>query len=192
MPVTNEVQHIVWDGYGLRLKIPRNALPVDCNQFRLKMEVALSGEFQLPKDSVLVSAVYSFSHNLGDKELVCPVTLEMQHCVTTTALSDLSIIRAQLHSNKFDVVPGGNFTSTQGYGIIKLPYFSRFAIALRRIRKLFSPSPSPFEYCAKIYYTKILHLQFNFNFFIIRNLEALSKVCYIDHVCHSTLIVLFC
>ena len=174
--VTNEEQHTVWEGYGLRLHIPPNSLPEDLDQCNIKIEVTLSGNFQLPEDGVLVSAVYSFSHDLGDKELRRSVTLEMQHCATSSVLNDLHVVRAVDVPYKFEILPGGNFARSDGYGAIDLSGFSRFSTFLRRIRSLFS-SPNPFEYCAKIYYTNIFFPQFDFKFLIIQNLDSLAMVC---------------
>ena len=174
--VTNEGQHIDWKGYGLQLHIPPNSLPEDLNQCNIKIEVALSGNFQLPEDGVLVSAVYSFSHDLGDKELRRSITLEMQHCATSSVLNDLCVVRAVDVPYKFEILPGGNFARSDGYGVIDLSGFSRFSTFLRRVRSLFS-SANPFEYCAKVYYTNIFSLQFDFEFLIIRDLDTLAEVC---------------
>ena len=178
--VTNEEQHIVWEGYGLRLHIPPNSLPEDFTQCNIKIEVALSGNFQLPEDGVLVSAIYSFRHDLGDKELQHAITLEMQHCVNNSALNDLYVVRAVEMPCKFEILPGGNFARSDGYGAIELSGFSRFSTFLRRARSLFS-SPNPFKYCAKAYYTNIFSLQFHFEFIIIRDLNTLAKVCDKSH-----------
>ena len=176
MQVTNEEQHIVWEGYGLRLHIPHNSLPEDLSQCNMKIEVTLSGDFQLPENGVLVSAVYSFSHDLGDKELRRPVTLEMQHCANSSALNDLCVVRAVDVSCKFEIFPGGDFNSNGGYTTINLSHFSRFSTFLRRTLSFFS-SPNPFEYCAKAYYTNILPLKFDFEFLIIQDLDTLAMVC---------------
>ena len=173
--VTNEEQSIVWEGYGHRLYIPSNALPLDVSQFQLKMAVALSGTFQFPEDGILVSAVYSFSHNLGSKELRQPVTLEIQHCATTSALSDLQILRASTHSDipyKFETCPDGDFISTEGYGKVKLNTFSLIGI-WKRFCSIFGSV----HYCAKIFYTAITPSQFNFEICIIQDMEPLSEVC---------------
>ena len=179
--VTNEEQHILWEEYGLRLHIPSNSLPDDCSQFELKIDVGLPAQFELPaNDGTIVSAVYSFSHDLGDKQLRQPVTLEMQHCATTSAvLNDLSIIRANQHSNEFKTIPGGDFISDKSYGAIKLHYFSRFSAFMRRLSSLFT------HYLAMSYYTNIIHLQFYFEFCIIRNIRALSQVCVVDINIHD-------
>ena len=174
--VTNEEQYIVWDGYGLRLHIPHNSLPDDLNQCNLQVQVAQAGKFELPEDGVLVSAVYSFTPDLGDKELRHSVTLEMQHCANTSALKDLRVVRSIIGMPcKFEIIPGGDFTRSDGYGVINLHSFSRYSI-LKRIRSFFSSS-NDLDYCAKIYYTNILRHQFDFEFIIIRDLDTLAKVC---------------
>ena len=201
--VTNEEQHIVWEGY-----IWSSAAHTPQLTTNIKIEVALSGNFQLPEDGVLVSAVYSFSHDLGDKELRRSVTLEMQHCATSSVLNDLRVVRAVDEPYKFEILPGADFVRSDSYGAITLqqvvravnvPYkfeilpgadfargdgygainlhrFSCFSIFLRRICSFFSPR-NVFEYCAKIYYTGILPFQFDFEFLIIRDLSTLAKVC---------------
>ena len=186
--VTNEEQTIVWEGYGLRLYIPSNALPHDVSQFQLKMAVALSGTFQLPEDGLLISAVYSFSHNLGSQELCHPVALEIQHCANTSALSDLQILRASTHSEipyKFETCPGGDFMSTEGYGLIKFNSFSLIAIWKR-----FCSILGSVHYCAKIFYTAITPSHFNFEICIIRDLEPLSEVCGVDFFPTYTLCII--
>ena len=171
--VTNKEQLVVWEGYGLRLRVPSNALPQDINQFQLKMAVALSGTFQLPEDGILVSAVYSFSHDLGDRKLRRPVTLEMQHCATTEALDDLCILRGSSHSGKFKFVAGSDFTSVPGYGVIQLHQFCIYATFLRWLSSWIS---LPLEFCAEMYYTEIAHHSFDVEVYIIRGLEILSQV----------------
>ena len=177
LQVTNEEQHFVWEGYGLRLHIPHNSLPDDCSHCHLKIAVFLSGNFELPEDGVLVSAVYSFTHDLGDRELRNPVTLEMQHCASTDVLNDLCVLRATSTPYVFEEVPGGYFAN--GYSEIKLHRFSLFTTFLKHVRSFFSLSRRPFEYCARVYYTNILRFSFWFQIFIIRNLEAIHTVCFV-------------
>ena len=174
--VTNEEQHIVWEGYGLRLHIPPNSLPDHCTHFQLNMSVALSGHFTLPKNGILVSAVYSFRHDLGDKELQRPITVEMQHCASVNALNGLCIVRADENSDapyKFNVIPGGMFNRSDSYGVIKLHRFCRIATFFwwRLLSLMYS-----LEYCAKLYYTNIEPDGFDFHLYIIPNLEVILKV----------------
>ena len=128
--VTNQKQNIVWEGYGLRLHIPSNSLPEDCSQFELKMAVSRLGQYKLPTDDgILVSALYSFHHTLGDKELRQPVTIEMQHCATNS--STLSIVQAEDTSDMLEIIEGGIFDHREGYGVIKLHHFCSLGVYVR-------------------------------------------------------------
>ena len=177
MLVTNEEQHFVWEGYGLRLHIPHNCLPDDCSHCHLKIAASLSGNFDFPEDGVLVSAVYSFTHDLGDRELRNPVSLEIQHCATADVLNDLCVLRATSTPYVFEAVSGGNFAN--GYSVIKVNHFSLFTTFLKWVSSFFSLFQRPFEYCARVYYTNILQFSFWFQIFVIRNLEAIHTVCFV-------------
>ena len=183
--VTNEEQHVLWEEYGLRLHIPHDVLPDVCKLCNLKIAVSVSGNLMLPEDCVPVSAVYSFTHDLGDRKLIKPVTLEMQHCATSAVWSGLKFLRASDNSNKFTILPGGVFLPDDHYGKIKLGHFCNLIIAF--VRKLFStfsrnesPSPtptvSPLEYRAQLYYTDIACLSFISNLYILPNFNANFKV----------------
>ena len=169
--MTNEEQHFVWEGYGLRLHIPHNSLPDDCSHCHLKIAVSLAGNFELPEDGVLVSAVYSVTHDLGDRELRNTVTLEMQHCATNTVLSGLRFLRANTDSNKLKVIQGGDFQP--GYAVIEIDHFSSFGLWLQN--RFYSTFHS-LDYQARLYYTDIEHLSFKSNFYILPNLDANFKV----------------
>ena len=177
MQVTNEQQHFVWEGYGLGLHIPHNSLPDDCSHCHLKIAVSLAGNFEFPEDGVLVSAVYSFTHDLGDRELNNLVTLEMQHCATNTVLSGLRFLKANADSNKLEVIQGGDFQP--GYAVIEIDHFSSFGLWLKNQAHFAGRS---LDYRAKLYYTDIEHLSFKSNFYILPDLDAnfrvkLSIVC---------------
>ena len=173
--VTNEEQHIVWEGYGLRLHIPPNSLPEGYSHFQLKIAVALSGYFKLPEDGNLVSAVYAFSHDLGDRVLRHPITVEMQHCANMDASNGLCIVRADEKSDtpyNFEVIPESEFWS-DGYGAVKMHSFCRIGTFLwwRILSFIYT-----LEYCAKIFYTNIVPGGFEFHVYIIPNLDVILKV----------------
>jgi hypothetical protein len=172
--VTKEKQHIEWRGCGLILDIPYNSVPEGVTQFTLNIEASLSND--LKGDSIPVSAVYTFKHDLGDKKLQSPITLKMQHCASPTALDCLRIVRVNDQSNNFQVLSEGDFNSREGYGIIELHEFSRFMVILKFLGSLFLSSSTVTEYSAQIYYTQIGHLQFTYETFVIQKLDILSKV----------------
>ena len=175
--VTNEEQIIEWEGYGLRLHIPKHSLPEDCKQLQLKISVLSANDCKLPnKDGVLVSAVYSFTHNIGDRKFRQPITLEMQHCVMSGCNSSLSIVQCEENSPPyiFKIIPGGTFYTTCGYGTICSDHFCGFGIWLECFRWFFQKV----TFCAVLYYTNIKPRCFHFHLYIAPHLDATLKVCY--------------
>ena len=129
--VTNQSQTFHWAGYGLKLHIPQGALPAGLNECRLLIKVGLSGQFALPENTSLVSAVYWL-----DSEPRCkfsqPLTLEVQHCVKPTHTSTLSFIHAKCSQKLlpyvFEPVEGGEFSSESSYGCVELDHFSLLGV----------------------------------------------------------------
>ena len=175
--ITSEEQHIVWEGYGLRLHIPPNSLPKDCSELQLKMTVSGARDCELPdEDGILVSAVYSFSHNLGDNKLQQKVTLEMQHFVLNGSFTPLFIVQSDQKTapQQFRIIDGGNFDSSDGYASIELDHFCSFCVYLKwYICSLIWNLKS----CSLLYYTNIQHQSFEFRLFIAPQLDAIIKVC---------------
>ena len=175
--VTNEEQHIVWEGYGLRLHIPPNSLPEDCSELQLNMTVSRATVCELlDEDGILVSAVYSFSHNLGERKLRQKATLEMQHCVVSGSYAKLCILQSEQVTvpHMFHATDGGNFNSNDAYASVELDHFCSFFVYLRwYICSLIWN----IKYCAQLYYTNINPRDFEFRLFIVPQLDALLKVC---------------
>ena len=190
--LTNEEQHIDWEGYGLRLHIHKDSLPEGCSELPLKRAVKIVKNYKLPMENcILVSAVYSFSHNLGERNLRQHATLEMQHCVVSGSNLPLSIVKCDYTTPpyQFRILPGGHF-ETDGYGRIKVDTFSFYAIIMwiNSLIDLFSNV----RFSAILYYTNIRSCQFDFNLYITKHLDALLKVCLLFNahdinrlVCHT-------
>ena len=65
-----------WEQYGLRITVLEGTLsPTDTCEVAVRALVG--GQFQLPEDTELISAVYSISVS---KPLLKQVKLEIQHC----------------------------------------------------------------------------------------------------------------
>ena len=77
--VQNNSPHLLnWKEYGLKKAIPQEAVsPLDTVE--IAITALVGGEFILPEDTELVSAVYAISVS---KPLLKPVQLEIQHCVS--------------------------------------------------------------------------------------------------------------
>ena len=129
--VTNKAQTFHWVGYGLKLHIPQGALPPGLEECRLLIKVGLSGQFALPHNTSLVSAIYWL-----DSEPRCkfsqPLTLEMQHCVKPVHSSRLSFVHAKCSQKNlpytFEILKGGEFSSLSAYGCIQLHHFSLLGV----------------------------------------------------------------
>ena len=63
-----------WKGFGIRLHVPKDSLPPGMEECRINIRVSLSGQFQLPEGSVLLSPVYWIS---APCKFTMPVTLEI-------------------------------------------------------------------------------------------------------------------
>ena len=136
-----------WEEYGLRITIPHEAVPL-YDTVEVAITALVGGEFILPEDTELVSAVYAISVS---KPLLKPVQLEIQHCVSmenpahsnylsfATAPSDEA-------SCEFQPVEGGEFSVRSRYGSIYITGFSRWSIikkVRRRIRHFLPSSGAP-------------------------------------------------
>ena len=135
-----------WEEYGLRITIPHEAVPL-YDTVEVAITALVGGEFILPEDTELVSAVYAISVS---KQFLKPVQLEIQHCVSIKKPADsnyLSFATAPSDeaSCEFQPVKGsGEFSIGSRYGSIYITEFSRWSIikkVRRRIRR-FLPSNS--------------------------------------------------
>ena len=105
------------------------------------VEVAITalvgGEFILPEDTELVSAVYAISVS---KPLLKPIQLELQHCVSIEKRAHSNYLRfATAPSNhppyQFQPVKGGIFAIGNQYGNISLSGFSIWSIIKKKFRR---------------------------------------------------------
>ena len=88
--ITSRAQKFEWTDYGLRLHVPKGALPAS-SQCEILIKVGISGQFELPLNTYLVSAVYWL-----DSEPQCrfsqPLTVEIEHCAMASQTSRLSFM----------------------------------------------------------------------------------------------------
>ena len=119
-----------WEQYGLRITVLEGTLsPTDTREVAVRALVG--GQFQLPEDTELISAVYSISVS---KPLLKEVKLEIQHCadlVTQDHTSYLSFATASVNTGppyQFKLEEGGQFHTGDQYGSICLSQFSSWVI----------------------------------------------------------------
>ena len=162
-----------WVGYGLRLGISEDSQPTGMDECRVNIKGSLSGPFQLPEDSDLLSPVFWISALCKFEN---PVTLGIQHCASRDEASfvDLNFISAKCSQKTlpytFKQLDGGRFSTDSSYGSIQLSHFSGFGIAGRK--------RTPRAYCAQIYYAiKEEASDWRVYFIITKDLNALKSVC---------------
>lgn len=111
-----------------------------------------SNEYDLYDNAEIVSAVYRVNTS---SPLPCPVTVEMQHCVHLRDDEDtnsLCFVKASSEGGppyRFEVVQGGQFTSNERYGKIKVSQFSDYAIV--RFFKRLCGIPAPLVCCYNVF-----------------------------------------
>ena len=140
-------QPITWEGFGLRLLFQKGSLPAGMEQCTINVKASLAGQYEFPKNSHLVSAVFWFRCETVRK-FTRPITVEMQHCVKSQKVINLNFVRAVCSQKQlpytFKQLPGGNFISQSSYGLIELNSFSGVAV----IKK----GPVERQYRSKLFY----------------------------------------
>ena len=173
-----------WRGYGLRLHVPEGSLPIGVGECKINIRVSLSGQFQLPQGSDLLSPVFWIT---ALYKFTKPLTLEIQHCALTedeAALSSLSFVYTNCNQRElpysFRQLAGGVFTTHSSYGSLTLSHFSGIGI----IGRILGTQRS---YCAYLYHTKKKVDEWRFYFVITQDLDANNTVCYRHPQCVVTL-----
>ena len=171
--VSTKGEFFEWQGYGLRLGVSEDSLPTDMEECRINIKASLSGPFELPKDSDLLSPVFWISALCNFKK---SVTLEIQHCASKdeASFADLNFISTKRSQKTlpytFKQLDGGSFPADSSYGSIQLHHFSWFGIIGRK--------RTPRAYCAQIYYTiKEEVSDWRVYFIITKDLDTLKTVC---------------
>ena len=179
--ITNQARSYCWDEYGFRLHVPEKSLEAGLSETTVNVRVSLSGHFQVPADSELVSAVYWVftPHKFSQ-----PLTVEVQHCAAPSQCSNLSFVRTKCTQKKlpyqFKELEGGVFSQQSFYGSISVNHFSGLGVSKRkRPRSEASESSSGTDeqqYCACLYKEKKGKGQYRLHFVVTKDLEACRTV----------------
>jgi len=161
-----------WKGYGFRLHVSEGSLPAGMSKCRINIRASLTGKFQLPEDSGLISPVFWIT---APCKFTKPVLLEIQHCAfreSEAALSNLSFVFSICSQRdlpyKFRQMGGGVFSIHSSYGSIQLSHFSGLAITEREGTSRL--------YCAHLYHTmKHMH-DWRYYFVITQDLDVKNMV----------------
>ena len=121
-------QLVEWN--GLKLHIHEGSLPEGIHQCKIDIKASLAGQYEIPENSCLVSAIFWLRCEPQCK-FIKPITVEIQHCSTKANLSRLKIVRAfcsQKHL-PYNFKPlGGRFNAHTSYGVVEVTSFSGFGV----------------------------------------------------------------
>ena len=129
-------QLLNWEEYGLRIAIPQGAVQ-QSDTVEVAITALVGGEFILPEDTEVVSAVYAISVS---KPLLKPVQLEIQHCVSIEKPAHSNYLSFATASTdqppyQFQPVEGGIFAIGNQYGNISLSGFSIWSIIKKKFKR---------------------------------------------------------
>lgn len=114
-----------YENLGIQVHLEDQDLPLDVSEYPVSVSVAISGDFELPEKSELVSGVYKISSSFVPQK---PITIKMEHCATDNCIDNLSFAASNdiAHPFVFKYIGGGKFTST--YGEIEVDEFCYYTI----------------------------------------------------------------
>ena len=148
-----EAQSFEFMGYGFKLHVPEGSLPAEVSETQLNVRVSLSGQFQLPTDCELISAVYWVSSTCP-KKFTKPLVVEIQHCAALSSdeqCEQLTFVRTMCTQKELPYTfteEGGVFSHHSSYGTLSLSHFSGVGIGRKRGGKVHRPRkarPAPYR-----------------------------------------------
>ena len=163
--ITNQKQEFTWNGYGLRLLIPKNSLPADIENCILNISVYFFSQYEIPSDHKLVSAVYNITSK-PDIEFKQELTLEIQHCEKSM---ELAFVRVTDQPKPVSTILNGNFHDC--YGSIQIKKFSWYMIVLKFLG-LDSEVPSYNYVALQFYKVERPNLEVKIEIAVCRNLDT--------------------
>ena len=145
---SSHTQQIEWKGFGLKLTILEGSLPADVQKCMITIKASLTGQYEFPEKSHLVSAVFWLRCEPMLK-FTKLITVEIQHCARSENVDNLNLkfVRAVCSQKQLPYTfkqLKGNFTSHSSYGVIELGSFSGLAITQERSEVR--------EYCSQLFY----------------------------------------
>lgn len=175
--MTNSEQYFSWHEYGLQIYIPENSLPEDMHQCSVHVKVSIVGDYKLPQDVHLVSAVYSVKC-IPKCQFSKPLILEIQHCAKPENIHKLCFNKSDKTGSKFHIIDGDGGVQTNtfdsffpqhtSYGFLELDKFCETAIGQKG-----TPEPC---YRANIYRREEDARQHTFHFNIVQDTNAHNEV----------------
>ena len=169
--VGDKSQKLEWSGYGFYLEVPDRALPPGVTA-SVAVKVILTGQFQLPEDSQLISAIYWIS---ASEEFLKEVAVYIQHCAVIKSVEEclkfrFIIIKCSQKELPYQFrVQEGVFNPYTQYATIKLKQYSLLGAI--------GPPGTVVSYTALKFYKQIPSTRYvEFKFVVVCNHGPFLKV----------------
>ena len=124
--VGDKPQKLKWPGYGFYIEVPEGALPPGVTA-SVGVKIILNGQFKLPENSQLISAVYWISSSVV---FLKEVAVNIQHCAVIRSEEQCSKCKFIIAKCSQEILPyrfkekEGVFNAHTQYATIKLKQFS--------------------------------------------------------------------
>ena len=172
--VPGESLSYCWEGFGLNLEAPANALDSDVPSQTLNLLNCNIDHFKVPENMELVSGIYWVDFK---GEYANPITIEIEHCASLdqpSQFSSLSFVSTKPLAQgavpyQLQQLPGGVFPQDNCYGSIQLNQSSLMAVV--------SAGSATKSYRALNYYVPKTTTTWNMDLIIMYDLEISIKVC---------------
>ena len=169
--VGDKPQKLQWPGYGFYIEIPDGALLPGVTA-SVAVKIIFAGQFELPEDSQLISAIYWIS---SSEMFLKEVTINIHHFAVITSeeqCAKFKFIVAKCSQEvlpyKFKKMEKGLFYTHSQYATIKVKQFSFFG--------LISPWFTNLRYMSLMFYKPINANKVDYVFVVVQDSEPYVQV----------------
>ena len=166
-----------WKGYGIRLSVPKNALPPLQQCAELVITASVMGQYKFPDDCEVVSGIYWISSQLLQELVTLSVSIEYSLGLSRT-FSSLRFVIAKSSEQHlpyhFELCDGGVFTPHSPYGILKVTEIPVFGLAI--VQKKAHLSESERSFTVQMFYQEHTPRSWTLHFVVLPNLDVYKTV----------------
>ena len=167
--VGDKPQKVEWPGYGFYIEVPEGALPPGVTA-SVGVKVILAGQFKLPENRQLISAIYWVS---SSEVFLKKVAVNIQHCAFIRSEEQCSVFNFIIAKCSQKELPytfkerEGLFNSHTQYAAIKLKQFSMLGV---------TAPPDTIICCAALMYYKQTAIPLNADFHFVLVMDLPSQI----------------
>ena len=169
----NSHQKLSWEGYGFHVTVPAGAVPKDVT-IHLAVKAILSGQFVLPNNTQLVSAIYWIS---ASQKFQKKVSVHLNHCAIIGSPDEASKYKFILGKCSQKILPytfklkNGSFLPQSQLATISVKQFSFLGAVYE------GPEKPPLKYVSHYYLKEVNPAEWEAMLFVTVDLPPQVEVC---------------